>query len=380
MSVIRYVGLDVHAESTAVAVADSGGKGCTFVGKVPSPSDSVLKAVKKLGKPGTVKVAYEAGPTGFGLYRRLVAAGYECHVVAPTLIPVKAGDRVKTDRRDAEKLARCLRSGDLTDAWVPTVETEAMRDLVRCREAAVQDQLRARHRLSKFLLRNGMRRPSTMKKAWTGVHLVWLSKQELTEAAQQAVFDDLLAEVNHQSERLVSLEKKIEDQVPELPEVLRETIRALQSMRGIALVSAATLATEVEQFGRFEHPRQLMSYAGLVPSENSSGDRTNRGGITKTGNARLRRVLVETAWNSRGKPKMSYALKKRQYEDPRVREIAWKAQKRLHARYLRLSLKGKTHNKVLIAIARETLAFVWEIGKTVEHACTVKTRRQKVAA
>lgn len=379
MNSMRYVGLDVHAESISIAVADEGQAGTTWIGKFTYDEGRILKALRKLGKPETLRVAYEAGPTGYGLYRTLMKAGIECHVVAPTLIPVKAGDRVKTDRRDAEKLARCLRSGDLTDAWVPTEETEAMRDLVRAREAATRDQLRARQRVSKFLLRHGVRRPADMKKRWTIRHMAWLRQQKFSNEAQQAAFDDYVSEVEHADARLVGLEQRIDSLVPSLPEHTQAVIAALQSMRGVAQLTALTLVMEVERFGRFERPSQLMSYVGVVPSEDSSGDRNRRGHITKAGNAHIRRVLVESAWHARHKPAISYNLKRRQSSDPRVREIAWKAQHRLHERYKRLKGRGVAHNKVLIVIAREMLGFIWDIGNTVEHSEMLRSRQPKAA-
>lgn len=364
---IRYVGLDVHAETFTAAVADAGNSAPVYLGKFPYSIANVRKVLRKLGDPPRLRVAYEAGPTGYGLYRDLVATGYGAHVVAPSLVPVKTGDRVKTDRRDAEKLARCLRSGDLTDVWVPTVDTEAIRDLVRAREDAKADELRARHRLSKFLLRHGRHRPKDLKQAWTIKHLQWVRQQSFNQLGQQAAFEDYSAEIEHCSARVAGLEQKIVEVIPKLPETQQKVVAALQSMRGIAMLTAVTLVSEIGEFGRFENPRQLMSYAGVVPSESSSGGSTRRGAITKTGNAHVRRVVVESAWSARCKPAMSYTIKKRQSSDPRVRAIAWTAQKRLHDRYVRLKGKGKTHNKVLIAVAREMLGFIWEIANTVEH-------------
>jgi transposase len=368
---MRYVGLDVHAETFCVAVADK--SSVTYVGKYPFSVATVHKVLKRLGTPHSLKVAYEAGPTGYTLYRELVAAGIETHVVAPTLIPVKSGDRVKTDRRDAEKIARCLRSGDLTDVWVPSVETEALRDLVRAREDAKADQLRARHRLSKFLLRHNRQRPKDMKKSWTVKHLQWVRQQSFAQCGQQACFDDYVAEVEHAASRVAGLEEQISKLIPTLPERLCKLVAGLQSMRGIGMLTAVTLVSEVESFGRFESPRQLMAYAGVVPSESSSGGSTRRGSITKTGNAHLRRVVVEAAWNARYRPALSYPLRQRQSSNPKVRETAWNAQKRLHQRYMALKVKGKEHNKVLIAVAREMLGFIWDIGNTIEHTATRET-------
>ncbi len=368
---IRYVGLDVHADTFSVAVADSGQDSVSYIGKYPHRIETVLKVLRRLGPAEQIRVAYEAGPTGYTLYRALLEKGIECHVVAPTLVPVKAGDRVKTDRRDAEKLARNLRSGDLTDVWVPSVESEGFRDLVRTREDAKADQLRARHRLSKFLLRHGQRAPM---KAWSKAHLDWLRTQRFDLVAHQVVFDDYMAEVEHANSRVAALENKIAELIPSLPEQMKRLISALQSMRGIALITSVTLVSEIESFSRFESPRQLMSYVGVVPSESSSGASVRRGGITKTGNAHVRRVLMESAWNARFIPKVAYALRRRQSDDPQVRETAWRAQQRLHKRYTTLKARGKVHQKVLVAVAREMLGFIWDIACTVEHKYMLEQR------
>jgi transposase len=362
----RFVGLDVHADSIAVAWAERGGE-VRSLGVIPNRPESLRKQMKKLGSPGQLRVCYEAGPTGYTVYWELVGLGIHCDVVAPTLVPVKAGDRVKTDRRDAAKLARCYRAGDLTPVWVPDPAHEALRDLVRAREAAKADQLRARHRLQKFLLRHGRRAPDGLR-AWTEGHLTWIRNTVHFEAlAQQAVLSDYLAEVDHAKERIRRLERAIDDAVSAAPERMRDVITALQALRGIAKVSAVTIVAEVGQLSRFARPSQLMGYSGAVPREYSSGARIQRGAITKTGNAHLRRIIVEAAWSYRHRPAVTGALRQRQQGlGEEVKQIAWKAQHRLHGRYRKLTGKGKNKQQVVTAIARELLGFIWAIGVQVE--------------
>jgi len=365
MSNVRFIGLDVHAETIAVAVAEPHGE-VRSLGVIPNRPESIRKLVKKLGPPAQLRVCYEAGPTGYVVYWQLTALEVACQVVAPTLVPVKAGDRVKTDRRDALKLARSYRAGDLTAVWVPDAEHEALRDLVRAREAAKKDQLRARHRLGKFLLRQG-RRPSTPMAAWTQRHLTWVKTVHFAHAAQEATLLDYLHEVEHVADRIARLEHAIDEAVKAAPERMRAVIDALQALRGIALVSAATIMSEVGELSRFTKPRQLMGYSGAVASEDSSGPRTRRGGITKAGNAHLRRIVVEAAWAYRHRPAVGPALRKRQAPvAPEVKEIAWKAQHRLHARYRALTARGKCTQQVMTALGRELLGFIWAIGVHVE--------------
>ena len=306
MKNVRFVGLDVHAETIAVAVAEVGGE-VRSLGAIPNRAESVRRLVGKLGKPASLKVCYEAGPTGYVLYWQLTELGVHCDVVAPTLVPVKAGDRVKTDRRDAEKLARCYRAGDLTAVWVPDAAHEALRDLVRARLAAKRDQLRARHRLGKFLLRQG-RRPPEGTTAWTGRYLAWVKQQRFEQGAQEATLLDYLHEVEHAAARIVRLERAIDGAVESLPEELREVIIGLQSLRGVAKVSAVTLVAEFGQISRFRHARQLMGYAGIVSREHSSGQSVRRGSISKAGNAHLRRIVTEAAWSYRHRPNIGPAL------------------------------------------------------------------------
>lgn len=365
MSNVRFVGLDVHAETIAVAVAD-GAEDVRSVGVIPNRPEALAKLVKTLGPAERLRMCYEAGPTGYAVYWQLTQLGVKCDVVAPTLVPVKPGDRVKTDRRDALKLARSYRAGDLTSVWVPDGEHEALRDLVRAREAAKKDQLRARHRLGKLLLRHG-RRPATALKPWTDRHLRWLETVRFEHAAQEVTRRDYLHEVEHAAARIERLDRAIDEAVQAAPAAMRAVIAGLQALRGIAQVTAATIVTEVGTLSRFANPRQLMGYSGAVASEASSGTRTRRGGITKTGNAHLRRVVIEAAWAYRHPPRVGPLLRKRQAGVAlAVTEIAWKAQQRLYRRYRRLTEKGKCQPQVVTAIGRELLGFIWAIAVHVE--------------
>src|SRR5213594_4623423 len=297
---IRFVGLDVHAETISVAVADPSGE-VRSIGIIPNRPEAIRKLVKRLGPPDTLRACYEAGPTGYVLYWQLTELGVRCDVVAPTLVPVKAGDRVKTDRRDAEKLARSYRSGDLTPVWVPDAAHEALRDLVRAREAAKKDQLRARHRLGKFLLRQGRRAP-TGSKAWGVKHRAWLHTIRFAHPAQDVTLLDYRTEIDHAAERIARLERAIATAADLTPAPVRAVIAGLQALRGIAKLSAVSVVTEVGALSRFAKPRQLMGYSGAVASEHSSGPHRRRGGITKTGNAHLRRIVIEAAWAYRHRP------------------------------------------------------------------------------
>ena len=362
---VRFLGLDVHAETIAVAVAEPDGE-VRSLGTIANREESIRKLVKRLGAPEHLRACYEAGPTGYVLYWQLTQLGVECAVVAPTLVPTKAGDRVKTDRRDALKLGRSHRSGDLTAVWVPDADSEALRDLVRAREAAKQDQLRARHRLSKFLLRTGQR-PALGMKAWTEPYMAWVRQVRFEQPAQQATLLDYLHEVDHMAARVKRLEQAITEVVKRAPPQVQEVVRGLQALRGIAEISAVTIVAELGQISRFDTARQLMGYSGAVPSEDSSGKRKQRGSITKTGNAHLRRIVVEAAWSYRHRPAIGPRLRKRQEGVPEpIKEIAWKAQVRLSKRYARLAAAGKDQRKVITAVGRELLGFIWAIGVKVE--------------
>jgi len=369
---IRFVGLDVHKETLSVAVAASEGEAISL-GTIPNDPDAIGKLVRKLLAAGPFVCCYEAGPTGYVLYWQLTRLGVDCMVVAPSLVPVKPGDRVKTDRRDALKLARLFRAGELTGVWIPTPEHEALRDLVRTREAAKKDERRARNRLQKFLLRRGIRKPGKMRdgsESWR----VWLSGVRFDHAAQTAVRDDLLREVEHAAQRIKSLDAALDVAIAAAPAVMRAVIDALQAMRGLNKLSAATIVSEVGPMARFEHPRQLMSYSGDVPSEHSSGNARRQGVITKTGNAHLRRVIGEAAWHYRHRPRLIGQIRKRQAGlSSEITDIAWNAQVRLNKRHRHLLAKGKPHNKVVTAVAREMLGFIWNIATHVELAAAAQT-------
>jgi transposase len=378
MKDIRFVGFDVDSQMIAVAVAEPEGE-VRALGAIPYREESVRQLVKKLGPAKRLRVCYEAGPHGYGLYWQLTKLGVHCDVVAPTLVPMKSGDRVKTNRRDAEKLARSYRSGDLTPVWVPDAAHEALRDLVRAREVAKKDQLRARHRLGKFLLRRGLRAAEGIKN-WTQKHLLWIKTLRFEHPAQEATFLDYVHEMEHQAERVKRLDQAIDQAIESTPAEMRALIAALQALRGIRKVSAATLVAEVGPVSRFPRPKQLMGYSGMVSSENSTGTKVHRGAITKTGNAHVRRILGEAAWAYQYRPAMSPELKKRQMGlSEEVKEIAWKAQHRLSSRYRRLTSKGKVRQKVTTAIGRELLGFVWAIGMQVEKELADKKHRGKAA-
>jgi transposase len=375
-----FIGLDVHAETIAVAATETSGE-VRSLGKIPNRPEAIKRLMKKLGAAASLRVCYEAGPTGYVLYWQLTKMGIHCEVIAPTLVPVKAGDRVKTDRKDAVKLARLYRSGALTAVWVPDQANEALRDLVRAREAAKKDDVRARHRLGKFLLRHGRRPPDDVR-PWTGRHLAWVKTVKFDQPAQEVTLLDYLNEVEHAAQRIKRLELAIDDALKTMPESMRQVVAGLQALRGVRQMTAVTIVTELGQLSRFARPKQLMGYSGAVPSEHSSGESRRQGGITKTGNAHLRRVIGEAAWAYQRRPSLFGALKKRQEGlSEEVKEIAWKAQHRLHGRFTKLKLRGKAHQKVVTAVARELLGFVWAIGVAVERSqASVNTNKQRKAA
>jgi len=363
----RFVGLDVHAETIAVAVAEGRGQ-VRSLGTIPNRPEAVRRLLGKLGKASDLRVCYEAGPTGYPLYWQLTAMGIACEVIAPSLAPAKPGDRIKTDRRDAERLASSYQAGTLTPVWVPDAKHEALRDLVRAREAAKQDTKRAKHRLGKYLLRNGQR-PGSGCRAWTAVWWQWVRKLELPHTEQNTTLLELILEVDHQSQRVVRFDGAIDRAVAAAPEHLRAIVAALQALRGVAQETAVTLAVEFGSFARFERATKAMGYTGLVASEYSSGTKKRQGAITKTGNSHLRRALVEAAWHYRHRPRLNQRQKQLQRElPPTVAEIAWTAQERLHRRFWALTNKSKPSPKVITALARELVGFVWAIGKETEQA------------
>jgi transposase len=356
--------MDVHKESIDIAVAAGGAGGeVRHYGTVGGSLADVDRALRRIvASGGELHVVYEAGPCGYALYRHLRARGIECTVVAPSRIPKRPGDRVKTDRRDAEMLARLHRAGELQAVYVPCADDEAMRDLTRAREDAKGAQTRARHQLKAFLLRNGIAYAG--KTAWTPGHVRWLASVKLPEPVQQIVFQEYVAAVTAAGERLARIEAALRETVTRWR--LYPAVQALQALRGVQLVIAATLVAEIGDIGRFDHPRQLMAYLGLVPSEHSSGPSIRRGAITKCGNSHARRMLTEAAWSYRLPARVTPIIARRQDGLAReVRDIAWKAQVRLCARYRQLRARGKEPNKVVIAVARELAGFVWAIARTV---------------
>jgi transposase len=363
---IRYAGLDVHKDSTVIAMAEASGGEAKVWGRVASDPIAVEHALAQLGGPSRVRACYEAGPTGYGLVRRLRAAGYTCDVVAPSLVP-RDRRRVKTDYRDAVRLAHFLRSGDLTTVVVPDAATEAIRDLVRARDAAKRAERVVRHQLDKFLLRHA--RVWSGKTKWTQTYLAWVRTQRFEYSALTMTFEDALAAVEAAGERVGRLSAAIDEATAMWSG--GPLVRAFQAFRGIHTVTAATLAAEIGDFARFTHPRQLMAYLGLVPSEHSSGLSRRQGPITRTGNGHVRRVLVEAAWSYRMRAQLSKAIAARNEGVAEgVRAIAWKAQKRLHKRYLRLILRGKSKQEVVVAVARELAGFLWAAARQPQYLAT----------
>jgi transposase len=363
----KFVGLDVHKDSIVIAVAEAGRESARTVGSVPNEAKALSKALDKLGPRSSVFCCYEAGPTGYGLARMLKAAGWACDVIAPSLVPKRSGQRIKTDRRDALKLAQNHRSGDLVAVFIPDEQTEAIRDLERAREDAKKAERVARHQLGKFLLRHGRCYPG--KTTWNEAHRAWIAKQAFAEPAQQHVLSDGLATVEAATLRCRQLTEKLR----ELAEGWRlaPLVKALQALRGVEFVTAVTLAAEVGDFRRFAKAGDFMGYVGLVPSEDTSGNRRRQGPITKTGNGHVRHVLVESAWHYRRQPRMGKALRERSVGlPPQVCAIAWKAQKRLHGRLHRLISRGKNPAEAATAVARELAGFVWAIAREVIPAAS----------
>ncbi|WP_066111108.1 IS110 family transposase [Blastomonas sp. CCH6-A6] len=362
-----FVGIDVAKSRNAIAIAEGerGGE-VRYFGEVDAASDAMRRVVQRIvGKYGRAHFCYEAGPTGYGLYRLITGMGYPCDVVAPSLIPRRPGDRVKTNRRDAVGLAKLLRAGELTPVWVPDEGHEAMRDLVRARSAAVQAQRVHRQQVSAFMLKHGRIYPR--KKSWSMRYLRWLQEQRFEHPAHQIALQELVDAVRISKERIDRIEAAIVEFLPSWS--LAPVVRALQALRGVDLIVAVTFATEVGDVRRFDNPGQLMGYLGLVPSERSTGDTIRRGGITKAGNSRVRHMLVESAWTYRHPPRVGakklYLLEQ---TTPKVREIAWKAQSRLTGRYRTLSANGKKTTVVCTAVARELAGFMWAVAREVQTA------------
>lgn len=350
------VAFDQHAATTVAAVLVPGQR-TPALHTLTSDSMAILRFVERLDRPGPVQCCYEAGPCGFELQRALVAHQIPCDVIAPALIPRRPGDHIKTDRRDASQLAILARAGALTAIHIPTEQEEAARDLLRCREDIRADVLRARHRLSKFLLRHGRRFTGT-KKAWTNKHDAWLGAQAWPLPALTQTFAAYRRAVDEATERLVTIEQDLRSLLDLEP--LRSRLQRLRCFRGINDLTALTIAAELGDPRRFPTAPSIMAYVGLVPSEHSSGTKRAQGAITKTGNAHLRRVLVEAAWHYRHRPFVGAAIRQRQKGAPAaVVAQAWTAQQRLHRRYHRLAGRGKPTPKVITAVARELTGFVW---------------------
>ena len=367
----KYVGLDVHKDTISVAVAE--GEQPAYYGEIPNHPEAISRLLKRLNPHGEVlSCCYEAGPCGYTLYRQVKASGHECQVVAPSLIPRKPGDRVKTDRRDAINLARLHRSGELTPVWVPDEEQEAIRDLTRARWDMKTTERQARQRLSGFLLRHGKKYGGQSK--WTQAHFHWLEKVRFEHPVQQIVFQEYVDAVLQAQERVAGLVKEMERALAGWS--LKPVVEGLMALRGINLITAMTTIAELGDLTRFDSPRQLMAYLGLVPSEASSGKKCHRGGITKTGNRHVRRLLIEAAWCYRFPArKTAHLQRKGKKTSEAVQSIAWIGQKRLCGRYRHLRLKGKLKVIACAAIARELCGFIWAVANEVTNPsafCTPK--------
>jgi transposase len=354
-----HIGLDVHKDSISVGLAEAGRAPGRVIGKIAHDVNKLVKLLNKLGEPQQLHLVYEAGPTGYGLQRELSARGYTCEVIAPSRMPRRPGDRVKTDGRDCVQLAECSRAGQLSTVWVPEPGDEAIRDLARAREDAVNSRTQARHQLKGFLLRHGVR--YTGKRSWTKIYYRWLAGLSFEAQARQTAFTEYWLAVQAADERVQRLTVALEASV--VGWRFEAVVAALRALRGVDSVTAIGLVAEIGDLARFDHPRKLMGYLGLVPSEHSSGDRISRGSITKVGNAHARRLLTEAAWNYRFKARIGRQAQRRQEGlSEAVCAIAWKAQLRLTTRFAALLARGLQRNKACVAIARELAGFVWAIG------------------
>ena len=360
-----FVAFDTSKLRNAVAIADGSRAGeVRFLGEIESTAAATAKLVGKLAaKYGRLTFCYEAGPTGYGLQRQIGSLGHACIVVAPSLIPKRPGDKVKTNRRDAVSLAKLLRAGELTPVWVPDRAHEAMRDLTRARETAMMDLRAKRQQISAFLLRQG-RHYAASKKTWMKAHMSWLLSQKFDHPEQRLVFEEMMLAARQAQERLLRLEQAIAAAVPDWS--LAEVVVALMAMRGMDLIAAATFLAEIGDLTRFQSAHELMAYLGLVPSEASTGDTIKRGPITKAGNRRARRMLVECAWSYQHPPRVGAGKQpKVDAAPPAVRDIAWKAQCRLNRRYRALIRRGKLKTVAITAVARELAGFIWAVSREV---------------
>jgi len=365
--IVKYVGLDVHKDSITIAIADEGRDGnVRLYGKIHNDLGQIDKVMRKLiSQNSQLRCVYEAGPCGYPIYRHLTSQGIGCAVVAPALIPRKAGDRVKNDRRDATNLATLHRSGDLTPVYVPDETDEALRDLVRTRKDISIALRKLKQQINAFVLRQGLSYPGKTK--WSKAHLNWLTALKMPHPAQQIALTEYLDAMENHQARVKRIETAILDSCQTWR--LLPVVDALQALRGVSLISAVTVVAELGDLTRFDKPLQLMAYMGLVPSEHSSGTTVKRGSITKTGNSHARRTLIESAQAYRRPARKSTAIRKRQEGLPEaVRDIAWNAQLRLCHRYRRLIARGKNHNVVITAIARELAGFIWAIARVVPIA------------
>jgi len=358
-----YIGLDVHKETIAVAVARVGRAAPESRGEIANKPKTVAKLVERLNQEFDGEVllfCYEAGPCGYGLYRQLLALGHDCQVVAPSLIPKKPGERIKTDRRDACKLAGTLRSADLTAVWVPDEEQEAMRDLTRARDDMKGQERKARQQLNAYVLRHGHAWPSN-KTRWTQTHYNWLESLKFAHDWQQVVLQEYIDAVKAASQRVADITAQMERVLPQWS--LAPVVDSLVALRGIDKLAAMVLLAELGDISRFDSPKQLMAFLGLVPSEHTSGGRRRQGAITKTGNSHARRMLVESAWSYRFPARQTAHLKRKAANaSDEAKVIAWRAQKRLCGRYRTLLQAGKNTKQTTVAIARELVGFIWDIA------------------
>jgi transposase len=355
--VTTYVGVDAHKKDLFIAMLIGDGQ-TPETWTVPNEPNAVKRLVRKLERaaPGPVRMCYEAGPCGYALQRQVTTTRVSCQVIAPALIPRKPGDRIKTNRRDARKLAELFRAGLLTEVRPPTPEDEAVRDLCRARDDAREDLQRSRHRLGKLLLRRGLHYSGGRN--WTTGHRRWIAGLEWTQPAERVVVDDYLLAIDHLEARLIALDARLVEVADTEP--YRAHVGWLRCFRGIDTLTAILILAELHDFRRFRAPRALMAYLGLVPGEDSTGEKHRRGRITRTGNALVRRLLVETAWHYQHRPSIGVALTRRRKGQPgRVIAIADKAQQRLCRRFRRLMEQHKPAPKVAVAIARELAGFLW---------------------